>query len=186
MRDVFAFGQPVDGLIQFAYVVPDLDAAIRDFASRLGVGPWFLRGPFVPPAGRYRGEVTDIELTLARSWAGHVMIELIVQHDEKPSVYREHIERRGYGFHHWAIGTRQFDKQVSRYERSGYSVVFSDMSPTGRRVVYMDAPDMAGMIEVVEMTPEQEQLYTAMCAACENWDGSDLYRTDDDLQRGSQ
>lgn len=186
MPDLFDFGQPVGGIVQFAYVVPDLDSAIHDFASRLLVGPWFLRGPFVPPAGRYRGNPTDIELTLARSWAGHVMIELIFQHDDKPSVYRETVEKRGYGFHHWAIGTRQFDAEVERYEALGYSAAFADTTPTGRRVVYMDAPDMVGMIEVIEMTPEHERLYATMCTACNEWDGIDLIRTDHDLERALQ
>jgi hypothetical protein len=36
------FGQPDDGIIQMAYVVPDLRAAINTWVEQLGVGPWFV------------------------------------------------------------------------------------------------------------------------------------------------
>jgi len=39
------------------------------------------------------------------SFAGHVMIELIEQHNDVPSVYRNIAEKRGYGFHHWGVAT---------------------------------------------------------------------------------
>lgn len=167
--------------MQIAYVVADLDQAMEQFASRLGIGPFFVRGPFVPPAGRYWGQPTDIELTLARAWSGHVMVELIYQHDDKPSVYRDTVRARGFGFHHWAIGTRDFDGAVAQYRRVGYEEAFSDCTPSGRRVVYFDAPDMAGMIEVIDMTEENERFYDAMRQVCSTWDGTRLVRDDSEL-----
>src|SRR5580704_11223494 len=95
-----AFGQPVGGIIQCAYVVADIEASIRDFTRRLRVGPWFVSEPFRPPEGLHRGEPTLFRITLAIALAGHLLIELIQQHDEFPSVYREMMLTRGYGFHH--------------------------------------------------------------------------------------
>lgn len=180
-RHEFLFGQPEGGILQIAYVVADLAEAMEQFATRFGVGPFFVRGPFIPPAGRYRGEPTDIELSLARAWSGHVMVELICQHDEKPSVYLETVRARGYGFHHWATGTRDFDAVAARYRRFGYEESFSDCTPSGRRVAYFDAPDLAGMIEVIEMTEEQERFYDAMRQVCAAWDGTRLARDDSEL-----
>jgi hypothetical protein len=55
------FGQPVGGIVQIAYVVDDIDRSAAEFTAQLGIGPWFVRGPFVPPSGRLRGRVyTDI------------------------------------------------------------------------------------------------------------------------------
>ena len=45
-----AWGQPDGGVTQFAYFVEDLEAAAADLTARLGVGPWFVRGPFQPDA----------------------------------------------------------------------------------------------------------------------------------------
>ncbi len=81
-------------------MVENIALAMRDFTDRLKVGPWFVSGPFVPAKGVYRGAPTDMRLTLAVGFAGHMMFEVIEQHDAKPSVYREMIETRGYGFHH--------------------------------------------------------------------------------------
>ncbi len=36
------FGQPDDGIIQMAYVVPDLRAAMTQWSRTLRVGPWFV------------------------------------------------------------------------------------------------------------------------------------------------
>ena len=40
------FGQPDDGIIQMAYVVPDIHAAMSTWATKLKVGPWFLLDHF--------------------------------------------------------------------------------------------------------------------------------------------
>ncbi|XSC47435.1 VOC family protein [Bradyrhizobium sp. RDT10] len=116
-----------------------------DFTKRLNIGPWFVTGPFVPSKGRYRGQSTDMSLTLAVAFSGHMMIELIEQHDNKPSVYQETIMTKGYGFHHWAICSKSLDEDVARHEAAGYPVAFSDVSPRGVRIVYIDTTrDFAG------------------------------------------
>lgn len=72
-----AFGRPIDGIIQFAYTVEDIDRAMPIYTDLLGVGPWFKRGPVVAETARFRGEPTELQLTLARGFTGHSMVELI-------------------------------------------------------------------------------------------------------------
>ena len=74
---------------------------MQHYVDALNIGPWFVSGPFVPAKGFYRGEPTDMSLTLAVAFTGHMMVELIEQHDTKPSVYQETIKLKGHGFHHW-------------------------------------------------------------------------------------
>ena len=93
-----SFGQPADGIIQMAYVVEDIHQAMRDWSSKLKVGPWFLLERFTGVDPEYRGQSTACEIALAMSFAGHMNVELIQQLNDAPSVYRETIERRGYGF----------------------------------------------------------------------------------------
>lgn len=172
--DAFSFGQSDGTIVQAAYTVEDIQQGMRQFGSRLGIGPWFLIGPFVPAKGIYRGAVTTMEISLAVAFAGQIMIELIAQHDTKPSVYRETIEKRGgHGFHHWAIGARDFDAAVARYTAQGYPVVFSDISPRGVRVIYVDTTaDMPGMLEIIEVTADVEAQYQRMYDAAKGWDGT--------------
>jgi hypothetical protein len=172
------FGQPLGAIVQFAYVVDDIERAIADYASRLGVGPWFLRARFQPPSGLYRGQPTSPTFSLARAFAGHAMLELIEQHDDSVSVYHEGPGPRRYGFHHWGVMTATFDADVARYAALGYDEAFSDVLPSGSRVVYMDATrDLPGMIELIEHTDAQERVYTQIYTAAVGWDGRDPVRT---------
>lgn len=174
---VLGFGQALGAVCQYAYVVADLDRAMADFTDRLGIGPWFVRGPFTPPEARYRGAPSTATFSLARAFAGHAMMELVVQHDDGPSVFHEGGGPRRYGFHHWAIMTGDLDGDLARYAALGYPQAFSDVLPSGARVVYVDATrDLPGMIELVEHTPEQERVYTEVQRAGVDWDGRDPVR----------
>jgi hypothetical protein len=174
---LLSFGQPVGGIVQVAYTVKNIDRGMDDFTKRLNVGPWFVTGPFVPSKGRYRGQSTDMSLTLAVAFSGHMMIELIEQHDNKPSVYQETIMTKGYGFHHWAICSKSFDEDVARYEAAGYPAAFSDVSPRGVRIVYIDTTrDLPGMLEIIETTDALEAIYQGYFDAARNWNGEDPVR----------
>ena len=85
---------------------------------------------------------------------GETNIELIQQHDEEPSVFRETLKARGaHGFHHWAIGARDFEKTVAHYRSRGYAEAFSDTAPMGfsRRLGFDTTRDLPGMREVIEI-----------------------------------
>jgi hypothetical protein len=172
-----AFGRQAGTVIQYAYTVPDVNAAIAVYVDRFGAGPWFRRGPFSPPDARYRGEPCAMTITLARTFAGDSMIELIQQHDDSPSVFTEKIRQQGYGFHHWAIGSKDIDRDVARFTGHGYPVAFEDRVPSGARIVYVDATaELPGMIEIIEMNEIQERMYAEFRRAAATWDGTDPIR----------
>ncbi|HEY0300191.1 MAG TPA: hypothetical protein VGC36_02590, partial [Rhizomicrobium sp.] len=66
------FGQPDKGIMQMAYVVPDLRAAIDEWVKRLNVGPWFVLDHFTGVDPVYRGAPSKADITLAMSFAGHM------------------------------------------------------------------------------------------------------------------
>jgi hypothetical protein len=165
--------QPIHGaIVQHAYTVPDIQAAMAEQTEVLGIGPWFLRGPFTPDA-RYRGEPSTATFSLARAFAGPVMVELIQQHGDDPSVYQETIRARGYGFHHWATIPDDFDAELARLHALGCPTSFEDTLPTGSRVAYVDTqPRLPGMLELVEGTEGQLASYGRIHAASIGWDGT--------------
>lgn len=164
------FGPPFNGVAQLAYVVADVEASMEAYTRHLGIGPWFVRGPFTPPEGLLRGRPHSPTVTLARGFSGETMIELITQHDDGPSVFHEQTGPRSYGFHHWGTISREFDRDVERYAAAGFPEAFSDRLPSGSRVVYVDARSaLGGMIEVIEYTEEQERTYTEMYRAAVAW-----------------
>ena len=128
--DRFSFGPRDNGIIQIAYTVADIEEAMRHYAELLHVGPWFLVGPFVPPKGSIAASRPRCRSASALAFTGETMIELIQQHDQEPSVFQETLKARGaHGFHHWAIGARDFEKTAANYRSRGYAEAFSDTAP---------------------------------------------------------
>jgi len=169
------FGQPDGGILQVAYTVADIEKAMASYLHQMKIGPWFVR-TFTPKQGLYRGKPTEIRLTVALAFSGHVMHELIQQHNDVPSVYRELIDKRGHGFHHWGVASTHFDRDCEAYCRRGCQVAFSDTTP-GSRVTYFDSlRDMPGMMEVIEMDEARERRYTKMYVESLAWDGSEPIR----------
>jgi len=171
------FGQPDDGVIQMAYVVEDIHRAMDTWVKKLNVGPWFLLDSFTGVDAKYRGKPTEAAISLAMSFAGHMMVELIQERSKAPSVYREVIEKRGYGFHHWGVATKDFDRSVERYEASGYELAFVARVPTGGRVGYMDTTrDLPGMVELIELGASFDPVFSRFYRATIGWDGEEPVR----------
>ena len=172
------FGQPDDGVIQMAYVVPDLPAAIKEWTTKLRVGPWFVLEHFTGLDPVYRGQPSQADISLAMSFAGHMNIELIQTNNESASVYREMIERRGYGFHHWGVATWEFDAAVAQYERAGHALAFRLAVPSGGRVGYMDTTGvLPGYTELIELGGAFEEVFGRFYRASRGWDGKDPIRS---------
>ncbi len=172
-----SFGQPADGIIQMAYVVADIHHAMAEWSARLKVGPWFLIDHFTGVEPLYRGQVSQAEVALAMSFAGHMNIELIQPNNDAPSVYREIIEKRGYGFHHFGVATANFDRDLERYRAAGAELAFSLRVPSGGRVAYLDTTDrLPGMVELIELGAQFETVFNRFYRASIGWDGQDPVR----------
>lgn len=173
-----SFGQPDDGIIQMAYVVEDIHAAMKEWTGRLKVGPWFLLDRLAGVEAQYRGGPSQAEVALAMSFSGHMNVELIQQVNDAPSVYRETIEKRGYGFHHFGVAAWNFDQEVERYRGGGAELAFLLRVPSGGRVGYMDTTaTLPGMVELIELGPGFEPTFNRFYRASIGWDGSDPVRS---------
>jgi hypothetical protein len=171
------FGQPDKGVMQMAYVVPDLRASIAQWIQRLNVGPWFVLEHFSGEHPVYRGNPSRADVAIAMSFAGHMNIELIQSNDDHPSVYKEHIDRHGYGFHHWGIATADFAGDLKRYETMGMQVAFRLGVPTGGEVAYLDTSGaLPGFVELIETSSSMERTFGGFYGAALNWDGSNPIR----------
>ncbi len=173
-----SFGQPDDGIVQMAYVVEDIHAAMKEWTGCMKVGPWFLLDRLAGVEAQYRGGPSQAEVTLAMSFSGHMNVELIQQVNDAPSVYRETIDKRGYGFHHFGVATWNFDQEVERYRAGGAELAFLLRVPSGGRVAYMDTTaTLPGMVELIELGPGFEPTFNRFYRASIGWDGSDPVRS---------
>jgi glyoxalase/bleomycin resistance protein/dioxygenase superfamily protein len=168
----FGFGQQVAQIMQMAYVVEDMRAAIDWWVRDCRVGPWFLLDSFTGPAQRYRGRTAVADIRLAMSFAGHMNIELIQPKDDHPSVYKDAIDRRGYGFHHVGIAVEDVEAERAAYEARGYVTAFEAPVPSGGSVYYMEGGlSDPGFIELIPATAGMDEMFTRYWRATAGWTG---------------
>jgi catechol 2,3-dioxygenase-like lactoylglutathione lyase family enzyme len=111
---------------QIGYVVRDLDAAVRAYADRLGIGGWLLYTYGAPMLKdmTYRGRPQPYRMRLALTQCGDMQLELI-QSLEGPNIYEEFLERHGEGIHHLGVLVPDLAEGVRAMERQGYQVIQS-------------------------------------------------------------
>lgn len=173
----FGFGQKAGQIVQTAYVVPDMRAAIDWWVTDGRAGPFFLLDSFTGPEQRYRGGPTQADVAIAMGFAGHMMIELVQPKDDRPSVYRETIQRQGYGFHHIGVAFEDVEAAREVYHKRGYHEAFSTPVPSGGNVYYMgDFPGAAGFVELIPATEGMDEMFTKYWRASVDWDGKDPVR----------
>ena len=179
MARELGYGQPMGGVAQTAFIVPDLYEAIHRWVADMRAGPFFVLPNFLVPGQIYRGEPSRSDITIAMGFAGHMLIELIQPLDDNPSVYRETIELRGYGYHHVGIACADVDADSLAYQARGYVEAFRAAVPTGGEVVYLDNGSGAqlGFIELLQVTPGMDATITRFWEASRDWDGSDPVRS---------
>jgi hypothetical protein len=145
------WGRPTVGIFQTAFVVEDLDVAIEQFSKRFKVAPWTVFRDAEPVGALYRGEPAQAILHLAFGFAGHMTYELVQLADDAPSVYRDVVEDRGYGFHHFGYGTRALDEDVAAMKAEGYQAV-GNLDTAEIRLAMFDTRDvLPGMTELIEV-----------------------------------
>ena len=170
--------QPAGAVCQIAYIVNDLDVALKHWVEVMGVGPFFLIDSSIIENPRYLGQPTDVDLVAALSYSGSMCVEVIQQRNDSPSVYREVMDNRGPGFHHWGVMTENFDEEIEQYERKGYPLAFSGKVTIGGRFAYMNSyAHLNGMVELIELTPVVGELFEGLAAAARDWDGKNPVRS---------
>jgi hypothetical protein len=161
---------------QNGYVVRDIEAALRHWTEKLGVGPFFYLKRISPPGFLYRGEPTPVELSVALANSGALQIELIQQHNDAPSMYRDFLEAGREGLHHVAVFTEHMDADLARLAEAGYEIGQSG-SGGSDRFAYFDTQTHPGsIVEVIETSGATGALFESIEAAARHWDGSDPIR----------
>ncbi len=173
----FGFGQKSGQIVQTAYTVKTMRAAIDWWVRDAKVGPWFLLDSFTGPDQRYRGEPTKADVSIAMAFAGHMMIELIQPKDQKPSIYKRPSTCAAMASITSASPSRDVEAARREYHMRGYHDAFSTPVPSGGTVYFMgDGLGAPGFIELIPATAETDEMFTRYWRASVDWDGSDPIR----------
>lgn len=177
-NEMLKFGQPYGAVIQEAFIVPDIETAIRQFHQTLGIGPFYLVEHFPLINAQYRGQPCTADVTLAIGYSGNMSYELIQQNNDAPSPWLETKAERGYGYHHRAIACKDYAADLERYRQLGYEIAFSSEVSFGTAAAYVDTGKANyGMIELIEMKPPVEDFFNIIKQGSLDWDGKDPIRT---------
>lgn len=163
--------------VQIAYHVPDPERAAQDYARDFGWGPFFLF-EHIPLAGcRYRGATARFDHSSAYGQAGELMIELITQHDDSPSVLRDLYAADEIGVHHVAHFVPSLNDTLERARASGAQIALEACTAGGTHFAMLDTSrELGHMIELYEGSGDLLKFYRHVRRAAEGWDGSEPLR----------
>lgn len=168
---------PASGLMQVAYVVEDLDAAIDNWAKVSGVGPFFLRRHVQYAEMTYRDRPCRADVSLAFAFSGDTQIELIQQHNDAPSAYQDFVRRQGFGQQHLGVLTDDLAGDVARFGSRSVRVIQRQVNLAGIETVLLDTEFHPGaVLELIANGPALQASFNAMKAAAREWDGVDPRR----------
>ncbi len=155
--------------IQQGWVVPDLDAALERWVA-LGVGPFFVEAHIRPP-GELDGRPIQADLSAAFAYSGDQQIELIEQHDETPTIYREYLETHpDGGLQHVAAWVDDIPAKLEEIAETAPD--FAVRQRYGDAHVYLQRGDGAGpMVQLMARIPLMTSLFDDIARAAAAWDG---------------
>jgi len=156
---------------QNGYVVEDLEAAAAHWTKRLGVGPFFLLENVAMVEPVYRGEPCEARISLALANSGDLQIELVVQHDQAPSIYREWLDRGRTGLHHVGFFVDDIEAALAGLDPA------PERLQHGRTFCYIDTEQHPGTItELIAPDAGMRGLFDTIRQATVDWDGRDPLR----------
>lgn len=166
-------------IVQMAWVVDDLEASATRVCQAMRCGPFMMNRHITLTDPHHRGRPQRTDFSLALAQAGDVQIELVEQHDDSLSVYRDLFPDGppgGMAFHHVAVIVESVAQETARYNALGFETAssgrFGDVDFT-----YVDTRSAGGfMVEVLPDSETIRRFFGAVRRAAEDWDGVTAWR----------
>ena len=162
---------------QIGYVVRDIHASMEHWV-RHGVGPWFYIDNVTTDYFHYRGEDSDMKMSVAIANSGDIQIELIQQRNDAPSVYKDFLDGGREGAQHIAYWSTNYQDLYDSALAAGYTVA-QEGSIGGEqgRFAYLDTEhDQGTVIEISDISGPKGQMFAYVRDVAANWDGAEPIR----------
>jgi hypothetical protein len=148
---------------QMAYVVRDIEPAMRHWIEVMGVGPFFYLENHTAPSSTYRGRPSSLQPL-----------------NDAPSLLTDFLKAGREGLQHVAFWTTSFDADIERYQKLGYKLVQTGgMAGPNNGNAFFEAegyPAVAHAIEISDISGTKGQMFRRIAEAAEGWDGRDPIR----------
>jgi methylmalonyl-CoA/ethylmalonyl-CoA epimerase len=164
--------RPKRAIMQVAFLVDDLDAAIDEWVSLHNVGPFFVDRHTAYAKRSFRGAPAAWDVSLAFAYSGDLQIELVQCHDDAPSVFSEFRRAHGCGAHHLGAITPDLAGDLRAFAARGVAPVQHAVSSAGIETAFFETGDVPGqMLELIQGSDALHAGFAALKAAADAWDG---------------
>ena len=132
------------------FLVRDLEGAAQRMADALGIGPWNI-WTIAPSECWVRGQVRPFSFRVALATVGGGTYELITPHSGR-SVYDEHLEQHGEGFHHTCLvypSLKAVREAKAELRRQGREAIQEGSGGEMFEFGYFRFPEIGSFVEVL-------------------------------------
>ena len=169
---MISLGPPV----QIAYAVSDIFRGVDKWIKDFGAGPFFIAEHIPIKNVIYRGHPSELDITVAYGQWGEIMIELVQDNGEGPSIIRDLYPPQKSGLHHLAYFVNDMDLVSAKLVKEGYVLAMSGQAGENSFQFFDAISEMGHFIEIYEPIESLKYLYERVRSASINWDGSDPLR----------
>jgi hypothetical protein len=170
------FGQ----VMQHGYVVHDVAAVAREWAERVGAGPFYVFDRMVMDQN-FRGRHIEVETRLAFGYWDSIQIELIQPLNNVETLYSQGLRDAPDRLHHIATLVPDLSSLLAS-QRLEDRVVQSGTMPTGLKFAYLNEylPGKCHL-ELIQAPESALAGFAAMQAVSQQWNGDRPVRQVSDL-----
>ncbi len=167
----------IGGVVQLAFVPGDVDAALTYWTQTMGAGPFVALEHLQMDAATYKGAPAEIDFSAYIGYWGDLQIEIIVQHDDAPSIYKSWRDEGREGLHHVCLVTSDMPRARRIIADAGGTVVQEAFLPGGAEVIYAETGGGPGsMVEVFQPAQAALDLFAWIKSLAVDWDGTNPVR----------
>ncbi len=157
---------------QNGYVVRDIEAALEHWTTVLGVGPFYYIERVPMESFLYRGEPSEVEVSIALANTGDLQIELIQQRNDAPSMYRDFLAAGNEGLQHMAYWSVDFEQDLARALALGYEIGQEGRIGDPGRFVYLQTQAHPGtVVELSDISGPKGKFFEHIRRKAASWDG---------------
>jgi len=171
-------GKGFGPVVQVAYLVPDIDAAMEHWLCHAGIGPW-TNFRNIELATNFDGRDFTLRIHEALAYQGDLQIQLVQSLNtlDVSTPYQSWIQAGRYGVHHVAYFSENVDADIVRARKQGLDRICSMKDKGGFRYYYCQSSAMPEVwIEFLESYPMLREIFAKGIAEAKTWDGSDPIR----------
>ena len=152
---------------QIGYIVHDLEAAAQRWTDTIGIGPWSIFEHAPITGFQYNGSPSAVDVGIALAFMGDVQIELIQQHNDAPSMYRDLIDTYGEGAQHICFYPENYDAAIAAAADAGMTIG-QEGDIWGVHFAYLRG-DAGRVIELAELPEEMRVARQQGIDAAKDW-----------------